>query len=198
MWEDDKYAFCRGWRLSAGGTRVSVLVVRPTETHPAPAILDRLTHEYALTDVLAGAEAVQPLELVHEHGRTMLVLEDPDGEPLERMPAPMELGSFLRLAIGITASVGKLHARGVVHRDIKPAHILVNHASGAVRLTGFGIASLLPRERHAPVPPEFIAGTLAYIAPEQTGRMNRSVDSRSDLYCLGVTLYQVLTGLLPS
>ena len=73
----------------------------------------------------------------------------------------------------------------------------MDRASGAVRLTGFGIASRLPRQRQAPDPPEVIAGTLAYMAPEQTGRMNRSIDARSDLYALGVTLYQMLTGSLP-
>ena len=72
-----------------------------------------------------------------------------------------------------------------------------NAASGEVRLTGFGIASRLPRERQPPDPPEVIAGTLAYMAPEQTGRMNRSIDSRSDLYSLGVTFYQMLTGTFP-
>src|SRR5208337_65510 len=79
---------------------------------------------------------------------------------------------------------------------VKPAHILVNVATGAVWLTGFGIASRLPREHQAPAPPEVIAGTLAYMAPEQTGRMNRSVASRSDLYALGVTFYEMLTGTL--
>ena len=91
----------------------------------------------------------------------------------------------------------KLHERGLVHKDIKPVNLLVNHNTGSVKLTGFGIASRLPRERQAPAPPEFIAGTLAYMAPEQTGRMNRSVDSRSDLYALGISFYQMLTGALP-
>ena len=104
---------------------------------------------------------------------------------------------FLRLAIGIAAALGKAHQRGLVHKDVKPANILVNCADGRTRLTGFGIASRLPRERQAPEPPEVIAGTLAYMAPEQTGRMNRSIDSRSDLYALGVTFYQMLTGRLP-
>jgi predicted ATPase len=103
----------------------------------------------------------------------------------------------LRLAIGTTVAVGKLHQRGLVHKDIKPANILVNDATGEVRLTGFGIASRLLRERQSPHPLETIAGTLAYMAPEQTGRMNRSIDSRSDLYALGVTFYQMLTGVLP-
>src|SRR4029077_2903625 len=86
---------------------------------------------------------------------------------------------------------------GLIHKDIKPANILVDSASGAVWLTGFGIASRLPRERQSAEPPETIAGTLAYMAPEQTGRMNRSIDSRSDLYSLGVIFYEMLTGALP-
>ena len=85
---------------------------------------------------------------------------------------------------------------GLIHKDVKPGNILVNLAGG-VWLTGFGIASRVPRERQSPEPPEFIAGTLAYMAPEQTGRMNRSMDSRSDLYSLGVTLYEMLIGSLP-
>ena len=97
----------------------------------------------------------------------------------------------------MAAALGKLHQRGLIHKDIKPANILVDSASGAVWLTGFGIASRLPRERQSPEPPEVIAGTLAYMAPEQTGRMNRSIDSRSDLYSLGVTFYEMLTGALP-
>src|SRR5262249_51500144 len=114
-----------------------------------------------------------------------------------RAGAPMEVGRFLRLAIAIAAAVGKLHQRGLVHKDIKPANILVNAATGEARLTGFGITSRLARERQSPHPPETVAGTLAYMAPEQTGRMNRSIDSRSDLYALGVTFYQMLAGALP-
>jgi energy-coupling factor transporter ATP-binding protein EcfA2 len=93
-------------------------------------------------------------------------------------------------------ALGQVHRRGLIHKDIKPENVLVDDA-GNVWLTGFGIASRLPRERQAPAPPEIIAGTLAYMAPEQTGRMNRSIDTRSDLYSLGVTLYQMLTGVLP-
>jgi hypothetical protein len=90
-----------------------------------------------------------------------------------------------------------VHRRGLVHKDIRPTNILVNGMTGEIKLTGFGIASRLPRERQVPAPPESIAGTLPYMAPEQTGRMNRSIDARSDLYALGVTLYQMLTGSLP-
>ena len=152
----------------------------------------------ALKDDLDGAWALRPLELVREGGRTMLVLEDTRSEPLERwLGAPMEVRDFLRLAIGVAAALTQVHRRGLVHKDIKPANIVVDPATGTVKLTGFGIASRLPRERQAPAPPESIAGTLAYMAPEQTGRVNRSIDARSDLYALGVTLYQMITGSLP-
>jgi PAS domain S-box-containing protein len=197
LWEDEERVFCGGVS-HANAARSAVLVVLPAAEHPAPATLDRLAHEYGLKDELDGAWAVRPLKLVREVGRTMLVLEDPGGEPLERLlGAPMELERFLRLAVGIATALGKVHQRGLVHKDLKPVHILLNCTDGQVRLTGFGIASRLPRERQAPGPPEFIAGTLAYMAPEQTGRMNRSIDARSDLYSLGVTFYQMLTGALP-
>jgi serine/threonine protein kinase len=118
--------------------------------------------------------------------------------PLDRLlGSPMEIGEFLRLAIALSVALGRLHGRGLIHKDIKPTNIIVNSTTGQVWLTGFGIASRLPRERQSPEPPEFIAGTLPYMAPEQTGRMNRSIDSRSDLYGLGVTLYEMLTGSLP-
>ena len=198
LWEDGERVVRRSWRLDDKGGRRPVLIVQPAADHPARSTLDRLTHEHELKHELDGAWAVRPLELVRDAGRTMLVLEDAGGEPLDRLlGAPMEVGRFLRLAIGTTVAVGKLHQRGLVHKDIKPANILVNDATGEVRLTGFGIASRLARERQSPHPPETIAGTLAYMAPEQTGRMNRSIDSRSDLYALGVTFYQMLTGVLP-
>src|SRR6202040_4136424 len=103
----------------------------------------------------------------------------------------------LRLATSLSTAIGHLHQRGVIHKDVKPANVLVKSVTGQCWLTGFGIASRLPRERQSPEPPEVVAGTLAYMAPEQTGRMNRSIDSRSDLYALGVTLYEMLTGVLP-
>src|SRR5262245_12179546 len=198
LWEDGERVFRRGWRLDEEGKRRAVLLVAPAADHPSRSSLDRLMHEYELKDELDRSWAVRPLELVRDAGRTMLVLEDADGDPLEQaLDAPMQVEGFLRVAIAVTFALGKLHQRGFIHKDIKPANILLNEASGKVRLTGFGIASRFARERQSPHPPETIAGTLAYMAPEQTGRMNRSIDSRSDLYALGVTFYQMLTGALP-
>ncbi|OKO76055.1 ATP-binding sensor histidine kinase [Bradyrhizobium sp. AS23.2] len=198
LWENDDFAFSRGWRRSTDDHRSAVLEVRLNEERPHPAALARLAHEYGLRDELDSAWALRPLELVNDDGQPILVLEDPGGEPLNcHLSQPMEMGSFLRHAVRITAALGKVHQQGIVHKDIKPHNILMNPGSGEIRLTGFGIASRLPRERQAPEPPETIAGTLAYMAPEQTGRMNRSIDSRSDLYALGATFYQMLTGQLP-
>jgi AAA ATPase domain/Protein kinase domain len=173
-----------------------ILLVAAEET--SPGCVERLEHEYALKSELDADWAARPVVLTHDNGRMTLVLEDPGGTPLDRLLGrPLDVSHFLRIAIPLVGALRHMHERGLIHKDIKPANILVESASSGVWLTGFGIASRLPRERQAPAPPEVIAGTLAYMAPEQTGRMNRSIDSRSDLYALGVTFYQMLTGFLP-
>src|SRR5271154_7451215 len=160
--------------------------------------VERLEHEYALKAELDADWAARPVALTHHNDRMTLVLEDPGGVTLDRLLGrPLEFLQFLRIATPLAGALRRVHERGLVHKDIKPANILVDEASGGVWLTGFGIASRLPREHQPPAPPEVIAGTLAYMAPEQAGRMNRSVDSRSDLYALGVTFYEMLTGRLP-
>src|SRR6266851_3364529 len=190
---DEELALHRGrpGTPTASGCR-PILLLRAVSEHPAPATLKRLEHESR------SAWAAQPVALTEHQGRTTLVLEDPGGEPLDGLLGPpMELGLFLRVAVGLASALRQLHAQGIIHKDIKPANLLVDTATGGVWLMGFGIASRLRRERQALQPPEMIAGSLPYMAPEQTGRMNRSIDSRSDLYAAGVTLYEMLTGSLP-
>ena len=143
---------------------------------------------------------MQPLALATLHGEMALVMADPGvgGEVLSRfLGRPMPLREFLPVATSLAECVGRLHGRGLIHRDIKPPHILLNPEMGRAWLAGFGLSLRAPRSRQGPDPPEVIAGTLAYMAPEQTGRVNRSIDSRSDLYSLGVIFYQMLTGSLP-
>jgi predicted ATPase/signal transduction histidine kinase len=161
--------------------------------------LDRLEHEYALRVDLDAAWAARPLELSRHRNCLALILEAPEGATvLDRLLGrPLGIIEFLRIATSLAGALRQVHARGLIHKDIKPANILLDVASGSVWLTGFGIASRLTRERPNLEPPDAIAGTLAYMAPEQTGRMNRSVDARSDLYSLGITFYEMLTGRLP-
>ena len=128
---------------------------------------------------------------------TELIFQDSGGEALERRIGQLpEVPEFLSMAIAITAAVGQVHGLGLIHKDIKPANIVVD-SHGRAFLTGFGAASRCPRERQTAQPPQALAGTLPYMSPEQTGRMNRSIDSRSDLYSLGITLCELFTGRLP-
>ena len=211
--QDGEFVLYRGQAVAAPTQPPSVLVSMPASEHPTPDRIRMLEHEWSFRAHLDSAWAARPVALGHHHGRAALILEDQHGEPLDGLlaasrvrvapqgrqsPEPaIELGLFLRLGIGIAAALSGVHRRGIIHKNIKPAHVLVNAASSQVWLTGFGIASRLQRERQAPGPPETIAGTLAYMAPEQTGRMNRSIDTRSDFYALGVMFYEMLTGSLP-
>jgi PAS domain S-box-containing protein len=193
--QDAESVLYRGQREPDGAP---ALLLALAAEHPGSESLGRLEHEHRLKNELAPEWAVQPLQILHQDGRPMLLLADPGGDFLDHLLGqPMELTQFLHISIALSGTLARLHACGLIHKDLKPANILIEPKTGAVRLMGFGIASRLPRERQAPAPPEFIAGTLAYMAPEQTGRMNRSIDARSDLYSLGVTLYEMLTGVLP-
>ncbi|MBC8145067.1 MAG: serine/threonine protein kinase, partial [bacterium] len=192
---DGEFIISRGVAKDAGAP---LLLITPSLQQPDPASLQRLEHAFALRSDLDRAWTALPLALVHHDEKLVLVAEDPGGEPLAYASGkPVDVAQFLRISIGLAKALGFLHARGLIHKNVKPASFLVNAASGDAWLTGFGIASRLPRDHQTPEPAEVIAGTLAYMAPEQTGRMNRSIDSRSDLYSLGITFYEMLAGELP-
>jgi serine/threonine protein kinase len=194
LWEDGDFVLSRS---TLAGGQVPVLVLAPAWDRPAPEIIARLEHSYALREELDPFSVARPLRLVHHRGLPSLLLEDPGGNLLARLLGhPWESRQFLRVAIGVAVALGRLHARGLIHRDVRPANILVNPSTGQAWLIGTSFVSRLPRGQ-IPVPSEEIAGTLAYMAPERTGRMNRSIDARSDLYSFGITLYEMLTGTLP-
>jgi PAS domain S-box-containing protein len=192
---DEDFILYRGRRED---DESQVLVLAPAVEYPRPDSLKRLEREFSFGEELDSAWAARPIGLARHWDRTVLLLEDPGGRLLDQLLGnALDLAFCLRVGISLANVVGHLHQRGIIHKDIKPANVLVNSVTGQVWLMGLGIASRLARERQSPEAPEFVAGTLAYMAPEQTGRMNRSIDSRSDLYSLGVTLYQMVTGGLP-
>ncbi|CAG9185433.1 ATP-binding protein [Cupriavidus pampae] len=208
LWEDADVIFGKCRRPDADGRWRPMLVAWTLSDSPAPATLARLAREYDLRDVLDSAWAARPVASHRERGHGVLLLEDPGATPLSSLVgAPMEVDRFLRLAPPIAAALAKLHDTGVLHRHIKPAHVLVSieeHTDtpthGNAWLTGFGIATRGTEAGHGRgvgTPQTEIAGTLAYMAPEQTGCMNLSVDARSDLYALGITFYEMLAGTLP-
>ncbi|UJR84498.1 AAA family ATPase [Sandaracinus amylolyticus] len=174
----------------------AVLLKVPSGERPGE--IERLRNEHALRAVLQGLPAVEPLALRTYGGRLALEAADFGGRTLEELArGPMELGRFLEIAVRVAASLAAIHGRGLVHKDVKPANVLVEPSTCEVRLTGFGIASRVGREAMTARPARLIEGSLPYVSPEQTGRMNRALDSRSDLYSLGVMFFQLLTAHLP-
>jgi predicted ATPase/signal transduction histidine kinase len=162
-----------------------------------PCDVERLKNEYALGQALDTSAAIRPLAFELYKGTHVLVMEDLGGNSLDRRPEPIPIERFLSLAIRMATAVEEIHALGLVHRDLRPENFVVD-STGEVRITNFGLASWLPREQMTlRSSAQLMEGSLPYMSPEQTGRMNRPVDRRSDLYSLGVTFYQMLTGLLP-
>ena len=126
-----------------------------------------------------------------------IVMEDFGGVSLDFSRRVWSLSDFFRLAIQVVEALGQVHARQIMHKDINPSNILYNAASGGAKIIDFGLSTILPRENIARANINVLEGTLAYISPEQTGRINRAVDYRTDFYSLGVTFYELLTGRLP-
>jgi serine/threonine protein kinase len=152
-----------------------VLALLPVMERPAPTTTKKMEHEFSLKDELDRAWAVRPIALKQDHGRTMLLFEDPNGEPLDRLfRRPTELKQFLRCGISLAGALDQLHRRGLVHKEVKPSNVLANTTMDHAWLTGFGIASQLPRERQGAEPPEFISGTRLH-GPRANGK-NESFD----------------------
>lgn len=193
--DDGEFLLSRIDRRDGGETWLTVTL--PAQ-QPSAHSQARLEHAYELRGLLDGPFATRPHALVEHRGSTALVLEDPGGVSLAALSeGTLPLGRLLLVAANLAAALGTLHERGLIHKDIRPANILVNRETGEVALTGFGIASRANGEALAGALPDFGASALAYLAPEQTGRMNRAVDSRADLYSLGITLYEMLAGQSP-
>lgn len=196
LYEGQSTVILRGYRDEDG---LPIAIKRPRSERPSARDLARLKYEYEiLMDLdLPGIVKAHALEAYNES--LALILEDLGGVPLHTLMRgrPMAVEDVLRVALSLAEILHELHARRIIHRDIKPANILCAHNLDQVHIIDFGIAARQSEDSKKPLGPGALEGTLAYISPEQTGRMNRIVDHRSDLYSLGVTLYEMLTGALP-
>ncbi len=185
------------YRAVQGQRRVVIKLLR--RDYPSFAELVQFRNQYSIAKDLPIPGIVQPLSLEPIGSGYALVMEDWGGISLSKylQQQSLELPQILAIACQIADILHDLSQHQVVHKDIKPANILIQPDSHQIKLIDFSIASLLPKETQAIQSPNILEGTLAYLAPEQTGRMNRGIDYRSDFYALGVTLYELLTGSLP-
>ena len=181
----------------------AIVVKMLKQDYPSFQELTRYKQEYEITRSL-NLEGVVKAYSQQDYQRTLVILlEDFGGESLEQWMhkrpdfCPMPLSNFLRLAIDIADILGRIHAANVIHKDINPGNIVLNPDTGVVKIIDFGIATRFNRTNPTFKSPHVLEGTLAYLSPEQTGRMNRLLDYRTDFYSLGVTFYELLTGHLP-
>ncbi|WP_437616879.1 AAA family ATPase [Sorangium sp. So ce834] len=181
----------------ADGARVVVKVLE--EDHPPPRRLAAFRHEHALLSSCEGENVVRAYGLEEERGRFGIVMEDFGGVALRaaRMAGKLPVEEFLDLSIALAKAIDHIHQRRVVHKDINPSNLLIHPETRQIKLIDFGIATVLATEHQGFGGLSALEGTLAYISPEQTGRMNRAIDERADLYSLGVTLFELLTGRRP-
>ena len=156
-------------------------------------------HEYEISKSLNLPGVIQVYGLENYENTIALVLEDIGGQNLKQFidRSRLNIIDCLKLAIQLTDIIIDLHNQHIIHKDIKPQNIIINPKSKQVKITDFSIASRLSKENVMLSNANFLKGTLAYMSPEQTGRMNRSIDYRTDFYSLGITFYEMLTSQLP-
>jgi predicted ATPase/GAF domain-containing protein/tRNA A-37 threonylcarbamoyl transferase component Bud32 len=176
-----------------------VLKVLDKRTATSSGIINSIKNEYRLLKRIDSEFVIKALDLVDQKDHAVIVLEDINGIPLkdEITGNPLPLDRFIRLAAGIIDGLASIHRQNIIHRDINPTNIILDDATDNLKIIDFSIASKFDIKVSYAGNPEVLQGTLPYISPEQTGRMNSRVDYRSDLYSLGVTFYEMLTGQLP-
>jgi predicted ATPase/serine phosphatase RsbU (regulator of sigma subunit)/tRNA A-37 threonylcarbamoyl transferase component Bud32 len=179
------------------GQRVILKVLK--QDYPTPAELTRYKQEYEITRTLNQEGVVKAYGLEKYQNTLVMFVEDFGGESLKILTKnkPFSLGEFLSIAIKVATRLGQIHSAQIIHKDINPANIVLNPETQQLKIIDFGISTRLTRENPTLKNPKVLEGTLAYISPEQTGRMNRSLDYRTDFYSLGVTFYELLTVKLP-
>lgn len=187
---------CRGYRIF---DRQTVILKILKDRYPTAEKIARFQREFHLTQKLDVPGVIKVYELDNRLEHWMMILEDFGGQSLARLDlaGKLDVLTILRMAHMLANIVGQIHQRNIIHKDINPSNIVYNPETQQIKMIDFGISTELSRETPVFGNPELLEGTLAYISPEQTGRMNRAIDYRSDFYSLGATLYELLTGQLP-
>ena len=200
IYESSNSLVYRGIREDGVGIVVKMLKL----DYPSPQELTRYRQEYKITRSLKLKGVIKAYSQQDYQRTLVILLEDFGGESLEQWMhkrpdifCPMPLSTFLGVAIAVCDILGRIHAANVIHKDINPGNIVLNLDTGVVKIIDFGIATQFNRTNPTFKSPHVLEGTLAYLSPEQTGRMNRLLDYRTDFYSLGVTFYELLTGQLP-
>ncbi len=196
------------YRGSRESDRRSFILKILKQDYPTAQELTRYKQEYEITRNLNLDGVIQAYELEPYQRTLVMILEDFGASSLTKLMnksclfhqiggSVERIPEFLRLALKITEILGQIHAANIIHKDINPSNIVLNPKTRELKIIDFGISTILTRENPTLKHPNVLEGTLAYISPEQTGRMNRSLDYRTDFYSLGVTFYELLTGQLP-
>ncbi|MBO3460759.1 MAG: serine/threonine-protein kinase PknK [Aetokthonos hydrillicola CCALA 1050] len=180
---------------------LSVVIKLLKNPYPSFSEVTQFRNQYIIVKNLNYPGIIQTYSLEDYQNGYALVMEDFGGISLKDYFASKNdatsLREFLQIAIALSNTLDFLIINKIIHKDIKSGNILINPETKQVKLIDFSIASLLPRETQTLISPNILEGTLAYISPEQTGRMNRGIDYRTDFYSLGVTFYELLTKGLP-
>lgn len=176
-----------------------VIIKLLNSEYPTLEEITQLRHEYKVLKDFASERVVKPYSLEKYQNSFVLILEYFGGQSLSQILRYRQLKTTecLEIALALAETLIDLYQVAIIHKDIKPSNIFINLETGQVKLTDFGLSSRLFLEKQTISNPNLLEGTLAYMAPEQTGRMNRAIDYRTDFYSLGVTLYEMLTGTLP-
>ncbi|WP_414587169.1 AAA family ATPase [Scytonema sp. PCC 10023] len=196
LYESSNSLVYRGYRLE---DNQPVILKMLKQAYPPPEKIAWFKREYEITRSINLAGVIDVYSLENPENNWVIVLEDFSGESLNRIISKKQftIAEFLHLAIEIIDILAQVHQQHIIHKDINPSNIILSQKTGKLKLIDFGISTTLSRENATFRNPNVLEGTLAYISPEQTGRMNRAIDYRTDFYSLGVTFYELLTGKLP-
>ncbi|MEM9539170.1 MAG: AAA family ATPase [Cyanobacteria bacterium P01_E01_bin.42] len=194
--KSDRTLVYRGQNVENGQ---AVVIKLMRDEYPSFNELVQFRNQYTISKNLEVEGIVKPYALERYENGYALIMEDIGGVALAEYKGknPLMLSHFFNIAIQLAEILHQLHQHQIIHKDIKPANILIQPETQHVKLIDFSISTLLPKETQTVKTPNVLEGTLAYLAPEQTGRMNRGIDYRSDFYALGVTFYELLAGTIP-